>query len=163
MDAVGYGLCFISSREGRGVHKDSNTNNTMQSNKPQSTWPARLEGMVVQKRLGRVETTRYLVIDLKRGCISIYREPPPDIAAMHKHKRPKSAASRLKASLTSRVMSNNITHVTELEDAHYLALAHINRERRNSTQRSRAKVKELRGESWEPKLVVPPHVDWKIR
>ncbi len=134
----------------------------MQS-KPQSIVPARLEGMVVQKRLGRVETTRYLVIDLKKGSICIYREPPPDIAAMQQRKRPKSAASRLKASLTSRVKSNNIANVTELEDAHYLALAHINRERRTSSNRRRTKIKELRGESWEPKLVVPPHVDWKIR
>ena len=135
----------------------------MQRSNPQSAGPARLEGMVVQKRLGRVETTRYLVIDLKSRFICIYREPPPDIAAMQNHKRPKSAVSRLKASITSRAMSNNITNVTELEDAHYLALAHINRERRNTAQRRRTKILELRGESWEPKLVVPPHVDWKIR
>lgn len=135
----------------------------MQRRKPRSIGSARLEGMVVQKRLGRVETTRYLVLDLKTGHICLYREPPPDIAAMQKRKRPKSAASRLKASMTSRVKSNSITNVTELEDTHYLALAHVNRERRNSSQRRRTKIKDLRGDSWEPKLVVPPHVDWKIR
>jgi len=150
--------CFI--REVHEIRQQSS--NTMRRSKPQSVGPAKLEGMVVQKRLGRVETTRYLVMDLTTEHICIYREPPPDIAAMQKQKRPKSAASRLKASITSRVKSNNIAGVTELEDAH-LALAHINRERRNSVQRRRTKIKEMLGESWEPKIIVPPHVDWKIR
>ena len=134
----------------------------MQRSKPQSGEPARLEGMVVQKRLGRVETTRYLVMDLSTGHLCIYREPPPDIAAMQKQKRPKSAASRMKASITSLVKSNNINSVTELDDAH-LPLAHINRERRPENQRRQTKIQSIRGDSWEPKIVVPPHVDWKIR
>jgi hypothetical protein len=117
--------------------------------------------MVVQKRLGRVETTRYLVMDLKSGLLCIYRDPPPGIAAQQK--RPKSAASRMKASMNSLVKSNNLSRVTELEDGH-LALAHINRERRPSPkQRRQSKIQEMRHDSWEPKIVVPPHVDWKIR
>jgi hypothetical protein len=117
--------------------------------------------MVVQKRLGRVETTRYLVMDLHSGHLCIYRDPPPDIAT--KQKRPKSAASRVKASMNSLVKSNNISRVTELEDGH-LALAHINRECRPGPKaRRQTKIQELRGDSWEPKIVVPPHVDWKIR
>lgn len=143
-------------------HKNSNTNNTMQRIKPQSGEPVRLEGMVVQKRLGRVETTRYLVIDLKTGHLFIYRDPPPGIAALQKQKGPKSAASKMKASITSLVKSNNISGVTELEDAH-LALTHINRDSRPGKQQMQTKIQQLRGDSWEPKIIVPPHVDWKIR
>ena len=119
--------------------------------------------MVVQKRLGRVETTRYLVMDLTSGHLCIYRDPPPDIAVRQKHKRSKSAASRVKASMSSLVKSNNTSSVTELEDGH-LCLAHISRERRpGPKQRRMTKIHEMRGDSWEPKIVVPPHVDWKIR
>lgn len=116
----------------------------------------------MQKRLGRVETTRYLVLDLKTGHLCVYRDPPPDIAALQKQKGPKSAASKMKASITSLVKSNNVSGVTELEDAH-LALTHINRDMRSNKQRRQTKIQELRGDGWEPKIVVPPHVGWKIR
>lgn len=119
----------------------------------------RLEGMVVQKRLGRVETTRYLVLDLTSGTLYIYRHPPPDIAAVRNRK--KSAGSRIKSSLSSLVNSNAMIGVTELDNLH---LTHINRERRpNPKQRRQSKIQEMRGDSWEPKFVVPSHVDWKIR
>ena len=134
----------------------------MSSSKPHSGETIRLEGMVVQKRLGRVETTRYLVLDLTTGHICLYRDPPPDIAVLQKKQRPNSAASRMKSRINSIVNSNSIS-LTELEDAH-LALTHINRERRPGfKQRKLSKIRELRGDSWEPKFVVPPEVDWKIR
>ena len=151
---VGYELCFTK--------QEGNTNNTMQRSKPQSGQPGRLEGMVVQKRLGRVETTRYLVLDLKTGHICIYRNPPPATDSALQKQKPKSPASKMKASLSSIVKSNNVSRVTELEDA-YLALTHINRDSRPGKQRRQTKIQELRGDSWEPKIVVPPSVDWKIR
>lgn len=119
----------------------------------------RLEGMVVQKRMGRVETTRYLVMDLVDGNFCIYRNPPPNIASMLNIK--KSTASKIKASISSVIKSNSVSGVTELDS---MNLTHISREARpGPKQRRQTKIQELRGDSWEPKIVVPSHVDWKIR
>jgi hypothetical protein len=130
----------------------------MARSKPQSA-AVRLEGMVVQKRMGRVETTRYLVMDLVEGHFCIYRDPPPNIASAQNIK--KSTTSKIKASISSVIKSNSVSGVTELDS---MNLTHISREARpGPKQRRQTKIQELRGDSWEPKIVVPSHVDWKIR
>jgi len=112
----------------------------------------RLEGLVVQKRMTRVETTRYLVIDFHNDSVSVYRKPPPE------HQLPakvmsKSVPNQLMSSVTASLKRSKSDErgggKSQLTSEN---LAHISR-----------KAKQFSGVLWKPKFTVSASVDWKIR
>ncbi|KAL7551869.1 hypothetical protein ACHAWF_015087 [Thalassiosira exigua] len=111
----------------------------------------RLEGVVVQKRMSKLETTRYLVIDFNSGAISMYRKPPPkDGSAMAKRR---SAPMNLISTLTSSLpLSRSSSDGAGCKDLTCENLAHMSR---NSRQFARGE--------WDPKFHIPPSVKWQLR
>jgi len=111
----------------------------------------RLEGLVAEKRITRVETTRYLVIDFHSDSISVYGKPPPkdEFSAKCKSKSvPKKLMSNVTASLKRSKSDERGGIKNQLTCEN---LAHISREAR------------LPCSSWDPKFTVSASVDWKIR
>jgi hypothetical protein len=117
--------------------------------RPQSKEPIRLEGLVVQKHLGRVERSRYLVIDFNAGSISVYKSPPPSSDVSATRERSLSLPSRLISSARPNFSRSRSTSEGVKEADH---LAHLSHESRDCE----------RG-IWEPKFTVPSSIGWKIR
>ena len=103
----------------------------------------RLEGIVVQKRLTHVETTRYLVLDFLTGSISVYKKPPPkdDFAATQSQSVRASTSSKLMSSLKRSVSDSDTPNKSNVTCEH---LAHLVR-----------KPRIVVDDSWEPKFTVP--------
>lgn len=129
---------------------------------PRGSNDLRLEGLVVEKRLTRVEATRYLVIDFNAGSISVYKKPPPkdEFSAMQKRSK-SSPASKLISSvansltLTRSTSDEGGSSMTKSTRGHTVTcenLAHMSRKQRHFS-----------GGAWDPKFTVPSSVDWKIR
>lgn len=136
------------------------------SNKPSTPRPSnpsrrgdygdhlRFEGLVFQKRVAKVEKTRYLAIDLKSNSISLYKRPPP------KKSGPVTASIVNRTVSTSGSQDNvdgssgNVSLGGEEEKSQAVLanLAHISRENYYSQDGT-----------WEPKWTIPSSVDWKIR
>ena len=115
----------------------------------------RLEGLVVEKRLTRVEKTRYLVIDFNAGSISVYKKPPPKDEFSAMQKRSRSVPSKFLSGVTSSLARSSSDEGRGCGKAHLTCenLAHISRQRRHFPG----------GGAWDPKFTVPASVDWKIR
>lgn len=114
----------------------------------------RFEGLVFQKRVAKVEKTRYLSIDLKSGSISLYKRPPPKKSEL-------ASASIVNEIVSTRASRDNVNgsggNVSggggeEKSQAVFANLGHISRENYYS-----------RDGTWEPKWTIPSSVDWKIR
>ena len=108
----------------------------------------RLEGLVVQKRLGRVEKTCYLVIDFMAGSISVYKSPPPSSDQPRSPSR--SLPSKLLSSATpnfSRSKSDSGEGVRKVSN-----LTHLSRQ-----------LRDFERGLWDPKFTVPSSMGWKIR
>ena len=98
----------------------------------------RLEGLAVQKRLGHVEMTRYLVLDFNAGSLAVHRTPPPaDLTASGTRRRRNPLRLRAHCRAADLTAAN---------------LAHVSRQPRN-----------LAFGVWDPKFTAPANVDWKIR
>lgn len=114
----------------------------------------RLEGLVVQKRLTRVETTRYLVIDFQAGSISMYKKPPPK-DNFQPTSRSLSAPQKIMSSVTSSLSRSSSASCDGRGGKGPLTcenLAHMSRQARY-----------LPSGEWDPKFTVPANVDWKLR
>lgn len=114
----------------------------------------RLEGLVVQKRLTRVETTRYLVIDFQAGSISMYKKPPPK-DNFQPTSRSLSAPQKIMSSVTSSLSRSSSASCDGRGGKGPLTcenLAHMSRQARY-----------LPSGDWDPKFTVPANVDWKLR
>lgn len=112
----------------------------------------RLEGLVIQKRFTRVETTRYLVMDFNSGSISVYKRPPPkdEFHAMQ-NKRAKSVPSKFVSSVASTLTRSSSDDGGCTGNVTCENLAHISKQQRHFSG------------AWDPKFTVPSTVDWKIR
>ena len=124
----------------------------------------RLEGLVVQKRLGRAEATRYLEMDMNKGSIAVYKKPPPKEGA--DNQRSKSVPSKLMASITPKSLTraNSDESGKGNTSTMFENLAHISREKRYAADSSKNKRKSIPGATvWEPKFMASSSVDWKIR
>jgi hypothetical protein len=112
----------------------------------------RLEGLVVEKRLGRVERTRYLVIDFNDGSISVYKSPPPssDVTATQQRIQSRSLPSKLISSATSNFSMSLSTSNQGVRKAENLA--HLSRQ-----------VRDFERGTWDPKFTVSSSMGWKIR
>lgn len=125
---------------------------TQMDSRPKSVTPQkRLEGLVIQKR-GAIEQPRYLVLDMGKGSISLYKKPPPHLDSLPSLGK-RFASSNLANSLKGSLRSGSSKKATNAElQLSCDFLTHLSRESRNYAT----------GE-WDPIFTVPFTSDWKIR
>mmetsp|Transcript_26725 Transcript_26725/g.57465 ORF Transcript_26725/g.57465 Transcript_26725/m.57465 type:complete len:1125 (-) Transcript_26725:1193-4567(-) len=111
----------------------------------------RLEGLIVEKRLAHVETTRYLVMDFKTGSISVYKKPPPK-DEFSAQKRSRSTPSKILSSVANSLTRSSSDEGGRKPQVTCENLAHISQKQRH-----------FAGGDWDPKFTVSASVDWKLR
>jgi hypothetical protein len=108
----------------------------------------RLEGLVVHKRLGLVERTRYLVIDFRVGSISIFKSPPPSSDQQRSSSR----------SLPSKILSSGSSNFSRSKSDSDEGVRKVS----NLTHLSR-QLRDFESGLWDPTVTVPSSMGWKIR
>jgi hypothetical protein len=141
-----HSLCCNTEAEGVEIPLATMKDDPTRPPRLRSNEALRLEGLILQKRLGLVERTCYLVIDFRAGSISVYKSPPPSSDQQHSSSR--SLPSKILSSANfSRSKSDSDEGVRKVSN-----LTHLSRQ-----------LRDFESGLWDPTFTVPSSIGWKIR